>query len=448
MGITRKRRLVTTSTAFMLSIGMITAGSSVLSAGAATKTPGVTKTQITIGATVPLTGIASSGYSDVAKAANAVFKYVNAKGGINGRKIRFVMKDDCYGTPGFGCTGNPSVVAQTHALLSIPVFATVGSLGTPTQDAVRSLLKANGVPQLFVNSGSRDWNNPGTYPGLFGWQTSYNEESKIFAQYIKATYPGASVCFLGQGDDFGADGLAGLIAGGVTPSDTQLYSVSALVASGGTSVAPYVAKFQSDKCAVTVLDTIPGATDAVLGAALQMGYTTHWIISSVGSDPVTVNLPFVGKPFPDPEIGAVSFSYLPASTSSSPWNAWMTKVLKTDHADFPNFTSTSPITGNMAYGIGWGVAFVEALKVAGKNFTRASFLKTLTTKTFSQTPSLVPLVYTRSNHQGLNGGYLTKIISATQTQPINGKIYVTDSTSTGPVVPAKKLSTGIPAWLK
>ena len=118
------------------------AGASVVASGASTaKVPGVTTTQITIGATVPLTGIASPGYNEVAKAANAVFKYVNSKGGVNGRKINYILKDDCYGTPGFGCTGTPSTVTQTHALLGIPVFATVGSLGTPTQDSVRSLLR-------------------------------------------------------------------------------------------------------------------------------------------------------------------------------------------------------------------------------------------------------------------------------------------------------------------
>jgi branched-chain amino acid transport system substrate-binding protein len=426
-------------------MGLLTAGSSFVTAGAATKTPGVTAKQITIGATVPLTGIAAAGYSEVAKGANAVFKYVNSKGGVNGRKIKFITKDDCYGTPGLGCTGNPSTVAQTRALLSLPVFATVGSLGTPVQDSVRSLLKSNGVPQLFVNSGSRDWNNPSTYPGLFGWQTSYNEESKIFAKYINATYPSDKVCFLGQGDDFGADGLAGLLAGGVTPSDTQLYSVSALVATQGASFGPYIAKFQGDKCTVVVLDTIPGATDAALGAALQLGYSPHWVISSVGSDPATVYAPLAGKvPF-DPEVGAVSFSYLPASTSSSAWIPWMKKVLT---AGYTGFTSTSTLDGNMAYGIGWGVAFVEALKVAGKTFTRASFLKTLTSTTFSQTPSLTPLRYTPTNHQGLNGGYLTKIASATSTAALDGKIYTTDSSTTGPVVAAKKLSSGIPSWLK
>jgi branched-chain amino acid transport system substrate-binding protein len=194
MATTKWRRLTTTGTAMLLTMGLATAGTSIVAAGAATKVPGVTAHQITIGATVPVTGIASPGYSDVSRAANAVFKYVNSKGGINGRKIKYVLKDDCYGTPGFGCTGVPNTTTQTRALLSLPVFATVGSLGTPTQDSVRSLLNKFKVPQLFVNSGSKDWNNPGTYPGLFGWQPSYNVESKIFAKYITATYPVANVC--------------------------------------------------------------------------------------------------------------------------------------------------------------------------------------------------------------------------------------------------------------
>ena len=343
MIITKTRRVTITSTALLLCLGLVTAGTSFVGAGAATaKVPGVTAHQITIGATEPLTGVASSGYDQVAKAANAVFKYVDSHGGIFGRKIKYVIKDDCYNTPGFGCTvQNPSTATETHALLGIPVFATVGSLGTPTQDSVRALLKSNGVPQLFVASGSRDWNNPHQYPGLFGWQPSYNEESKIFAKYIKATYPSASVCFLGQSDDFGQDGLGGLVAGGIKPLAADLYSVPDLVATTGASIAPYVADFQSKKCTVVVLDTIPGATDAALGAALQLGYSPKWVISSVGSDPQTVDAPLVGKVPTDPEIGAISFSYLPTTTTNSAWIPWIYKVIEADSADFPGFTSSS-----------------------------------------------------------------------------------------------------------
>ena len=444
----KMRRVTITGTALLLCMGLVTAGSSLVASGATAKrTPGVTAHQVTIGATVPLTGIASSGYNEVAKAANAVFKYVNSKGGVAGRKIKYVLKDDCYGTPGFGCTGTPSTVAQTHALLGIPVFATVGSLGTPTQDSVRSLLHANGVPQLFVNSGSRDWNNPTQYPGLFGWQPSYNEEGKIFAKYINTTFPTAKVCYLGQNDDFGTDGLAGLVAGGVTPADLKLYSVPALVSQGAASIEPYIAGFQTDKCTVVVLDTIPGATEASIGSALGLGYSPQWVISSVGSDPATIEQVFAGKVPTDPEIGAISFSYLPTTKTASPWIPWMRKVLTADKQDFPGFNATTTLDGNMAYGLSFGVAFVEALRATGKNLTRASFLKTLTTMSFTQTPSLVPLTYTKGNHQGLNGGYITTVVSATAMKPVTGTVYTTDSAS-APVVVAKKLSSGIPSWLR
>ena len=446
---TKTRRVTITGTAMLLCLGLVTAGSSIVGAGASTaKVPGVTAHQITIGATEPLTGIASAGYNQVAIAANAVFKYVDSHGGIFGRKIKYVIKDDCYGTPGFGCTGVPSTATETHALLGLPVFATVGSLGTPTQDSVRALLKSNGVPQLMVASGSRDWNNPHQYSGLFGWQPSYNEESKIFAKYIKATFPSASVCFLGQGDDFGQDGLAGLIAGGIKPLSADLYSVPDLVATNGASFGPYIADFQGKKCTVVVLDSIPGATDAALGAALQLGYSPQWVISSVGSDPQTVDAPFVGKVPTDPEIGAISFSYLPTTTTNSPWIPWIYKVIEADPADFPGFTSTSVINGNIAYGVAYGVAFVEALKATGRNLTRASFLKTLQSVTFSQTPSLVPLRYSTSNHQGLNGGYLTTVVSATAMKPLTGTVYTADSGTDGQVAVAKTLSHGIPSWLK
>ena len=449
MEVRRTRRLTISGSALALTLSLITMGASMGTAAASTrapKVPGVTAKQVTIGATVPLTGIASQGYSEVAKAANAVFTWVNQHGGVNGRKIKYVMKDDCYGTPGFGCTGNPNTVAQTKALLALPVFATVGSLGTPTQDSVRALLQANHVPQLFVNSGSRDWNNPTVYPGLFGWQTSYTTESKILGQYLNAHFAGQKTCFLGQNDDFGADGLLGLTWVGIKPIDSVMYNVAGLVTGGAGYFTPFIAKFQSEGCKVVVLDTIPGATDAALGNALALGYSPQWVISSVGADPVTVDAAFAGKPFPDPEIGAISFSYLPASTDTSKWNGWMRKVLANDKTDFPNFTSSTPLDGNMAYGVGWGVAFVEALKAAGRNFTRASFLHTLTSTTF-QTPALLPLRYSPTNHQGLTGGYVVKVTSATTTAVLDPTVYTTGSAQSSPVKVTTKLSTTVPAWL-
>ena len=205
-------------------------------------------------------------------------------------------------------------MTQTHALLGDP--------GLRDRRLARHADPGLGARAAQVATASRSCSSTparatGTtrpqYPGLFGWQPSYNDESKIFAKYINATYPGANVCFLGQGDDFGTDGLAGLVAGGVSPAVTDLYSVPALVAiqrrldSARTS-RPSRAPSARSSC----LDTIPGATDAALGAALQLGYSPQWVISSVGSDPQTVDAPFVGK-VPDRPRGRRDHVQLPAA---------------------------------------------------------------------------------------------------------------------------------------
>src|SRR6202043_1333215 len=70
--------------------------------------PGVTSTSVTIGGTVPLSGIAAA-YAAVAKGADAYFRFVNHNGGVNGRKIDYRYLDDAY---------NPAqTVQQTRQLV-------------------------------------------------------------------------------------------------------------------------------------------------------------------------------------------------------------------------------------------------------------------------------------------------------------------------------------------
>src|SRR3954453_6764385 len=86
---------------------------------------GVTKTTVTIGSHQPLTGPAAPGYSEIAPASNAFFKYLNAQGGVNGRSIKYVYKDD-----GYNPTNTVNVVKQL--VLQDKVFAIFDGLGTPT----------------------------------------------------------------------------------------------------------------------------------------------------------------------------------------------------------------------------------------------------------------------------------------------------------------------------
>src|SRR5262245_29393121 len=107
---------------------------------------GVTKDTITIGGTFPASGSASFYYS-VYKGAKAYFDYINDKGGVNGRKINYIVADDAY---------NPAnTPAKARELVQEnKVFLTYGDLGTPTNLAVRDYYNSQGVPQLYVFTGS------------------------------------------------------------------------------------------------------------------------------------------------------------------------------------------------------------------------------------------------------------------------------------------------------
>ena len=136
--------------------------------------PGVSKTEIVIGTTTPLTGPASPGYKDVAPGAQAYFDYVNSRGGINGRKIKFVVKDDQY---------NPALTKKvtSQLILSDKMFALFGGLGTPSHSAVVADLNRRGIPDVFVNTGASSFDNPRKYPTTFPYFPSYTVEAKVMS---------------------------------------------------------------------------------------------------------------------------------------------------------------------------------------------------------------------------------------------------------------------------
>src|SRR5260370_31894777 len=121
---------------------------------------GITKTQILIGSHQPLTGPAAPGYSEIAPASNAYFSYVNAHGGVNGRKIVYKYLDD-----GYNPANTSSVVRQL--VLQNSVFAVFNGLGTPTHAAVVNFLNPQKVPDAFVASRCLPCAQPPTPPSTF-----------------------------------------------------------------------------------------------------------------------------------------------------------------------------------------------------------------------------------------------------------------------------------------
>ena len=127
--------------------------------------PGVSDTEIKLGNTMPYSGPASA-YGAIGKAEAAYFAMINEQGGINGRKINFISRDDGYSPP--------KTVEQVRKLVEEDqVLALFNTLGTPPNTAIRDYLNDNKVPQLFVATGADKWNDPKHFPWTMGWQPSY-----------------------------------------------------------------------------------------------------------------------------------------------------------------------------------------------------------------------------------------------------------------------------------
>ncbi|MBR0783972.1 ABC transporter substrate-binding protein [Bradyrhizobium iriomotense] len=157
--------------------------------------------EIRIGQTLPYSGPAS-GFGAIGRTQEAFFEKVNAEGGINGRKVKFITLDDAYSPP--------KTVEQTRKLVEQDeVLMMFGSLGTATNSAVQRYLNGKKVPQLFVLSGATKWADPQKYPWTMPGMAAYESEGVVYAKHVLRTKPGAKIAILSQNDDFGRDYVAG-----------------------------------------------------------------------------------------------------------------------------------------------------------------------------------------------------------------------------------------------
>jgi branched-chain amino acid transport system substrate-binding protein len=164
--------------------------------------PGTSAAEIKVGQTIAYSGPASA-YGQLGKVEEAYFKWLNAKGGINGRKITFVTLDDGYSPP--------KAVENVRRLVESDQVALVFNvLGTPLNMAIRPYMNQKKVPQLFIAAGATAFNDPAKFPWTMGWQPNLQAETAFYAKHLLARTPNAKIAVLYQNDDFGKDMLHGL----------------------------------------------------------------------------------------------------------------------------------------------------------------------------------------------------------------------------------------------
>jgi ABC-type branched-subunit amino acid transport system substrate-binding protein len=384
--------------------------------------PGLSATEIKLGYSGPLTGSAGQVYGKLPGAMKAYFDHINANGGVNGRKIKLVVRDDKY-LPTLAAT------QTTNLVLNDKVFALVGALGTATHSKayVAAQLAKNNVPDLFVNTGFSGFANATKYPTTFTILPSYAMEAKIMAKFIKDTptlAPQASF-LIAQDDEFGVDGVNGFkLAGHSFAAAPTLYPQGALSAALAEGALTRLSAVPGKP--VLVLFGTTDSTATILKAAEKLSLVSKftWIAGSVGGDantllalgvkPATIN-------------GALAASFFPdAKDATDPYVSEFMKI-NTKYNKGVAFDNV------VLQGMNSAMLTVQSLRAAGKNLTRAGLIKAIESKGASfASAGLVPLNYSASSRVGYNGYWFGQLNEKGELKPFGGKlsVYTTDSSST------------------
>ncbi|MEN9538617.1 MAG: hypothetical protein RLZZ126_852 [Pseudomonadota bacterium] len=323
--------------------------------------PGASDKEILVGHTNPYSGPASA-YGAIGKAINAYFDKINAEGGINGRKIKFISLDDGY---------NPAkTVEQVRKLVEQEeVLLLFNTLGTPPNSAIHKYMNDKKVPQLFVATGATKWGDPKNFPWTMGWQPNYQSESKIYAQHLLETKPTGKVAILYQNDDYGKDYLKGFEDGLAAAGKSAMVVAKASYEVTDPTVDSQMVSLKASGADVFFNITTPKFAAQAIKKAAEMGWKPVHYLNSVSTG-VGSTLTPAGL---DNSVGLITAGYIKDPTDPQfqkgkeydDWLAWMKK-----------YHASADLKDNLnVYGYTVAQTLVQVLTQAKDDLTRANIMK-------------------------------------------------------------------------
>ncbi len=255
----------------ILSTVFLTCGSPEQRQGAAD--PGVTETEIVIGSWGPLSGPAAL-WGSVVRGTETYFDLVNQDGGIHGRKIRFVYRDDGYEPP-------RTVAAVRDMVQRERVFAFTGGVGTAPGMAVREFITSNRIPWVAPASGSSHWAFP---PNrfLFSVYPLYADEAAVIVNHAVTDLGQRRIGVLYQNDDYGKGGLVGaqmaakkLGAEIVAAMPTEIQD---------SDLSSHILRLRESGADAVLLWVLPRQAAIAVGTAANLGFRPQWYASTTLAD--------------------------------------------------------------------------------------------------------------------------------------------------------------------
>jgi branched-chain amino acid transport system substrate-binding protein len=321
----------------------------------AQKVPGVTDTEVLIGANFPLSQSQASAYAVIADAQRAYWDYINSQGGVYGRKIRFIVGDDHF---------NPADAVEVVRRLveQDEVFAIVGGLGDPTQLAVIDYLEENGVPDLFLGGGTPKFTKP-VVKTRIAMTLPYDTEVEAMADYIKKNYSGKTMGIVYEGDTAGTSGME-MMTEALKDSDIRIVSRQSYDFTQG-DLTPQMQRLKADNPDFVDLMANPGAAASAIKVAREtLNWDVPFILSAVSANEFTILLGGAEN-----VEGAVSVTTgKMISETDDPGVQRHIEIMK-------QFAPNVPPSSLTEYGMTVAELFVQALKNAGPNLTRESIVE-------------------------------------------------------------------------
>jgi ABC-type branched-subunit amino acid transport system substrate-binding protein len=316
---------------------------------------GITDSTIVLGQSAPFSGPAEQLGLQYHLGAQLYFEHINAKGGVNGRRIELKRLDDGY---------EPDrCVANTKQLIADEVFALFGYVGTPTSLAALPLATEAKVPFFAPFTGAQALREPFNRYAIHV-RASYFEETAAMVKQLTA--PGIKkIAVFYQNDAYGKAGLEGVVR--ALKAENLEPLVTATVERNSTDVSAAIDQIMAKRPEAIVQIGAYKACAAFIREARKQGFSGNFYnVSFVGTQALADELKTDAKgvvisqvmPFPYSPVTAIAGEYLNAVKASK--------------------TSLSPNYSGME-GFVAAKVFVEGLRRAGKNPTRDSFIQAIET---------------------------------------------------------------------
>jgi len=351
---------------------------------------GVTDTEVVIGMSTPLSGPAAL-WGVTAQGAKAWADYVNDNGGVNGRKIKIILKDDGY---------NPARAMANLTEMKGQVFAVCALLGTAVANATKDFFAENKIPLITVYADVRIWAN---YPKdklkyIFVSYPDYENEAEYLATFALTNLGAKKVALFYQNDDYGKMAMQGAKIG-----LSKLPGKPELAGAIPYDVTERALATHAQKLKETGADTL------VIYPTMTHGALILKEMAKIGYRPKVVACFTLGDPIMYGLAGAdVWEGVYPAAPANSgiPGDPTANRIIEIMKKYDPKLAGKEYLA---LFGAVSMMHLVEGLKNAGKELTPDSLVKGMEMiKNWKPEGIGAPVTYAPDRHHGVNGSRMMK----------------------------------------